>query len=191
MVRLVVCDSWVSDFLCTLTDWWFVTVCVSVFLVESHYGTLFSTFLSSSLLHNIHLWFYLWALCFNFSGCDLILWFGGLVGLCCDLILARFRPSWWLWFDFGWVSTVVVVVWIWFWLGFSSGALLEVISLKSSGHGGLEGELSLRGRARRDEKGFWSRIWKGSDLGSNQRGLVALIFRGGAWWSAMEHGFES
>ena len=40
-------DSWF--------DWWFVTVCVSVFLVESHYGTLFSTFLSSSLLHNIYL----------------------------------------------------------------------------------------------------------------------------------------
>ena len=65
------------------------------------------------------------------------------------------------------------------------------MSLKSSGHGGLEGELSLRGRARRDEKGFRPRIWKGLDLGLNQRGLVVLIFRGGAWWSAMEHGFKS
>nr|POE72577.1 hypothetical protein CFP56_10694 [Quercus suber] len=33
-----------------------------------------------------------------------------------------------------------------FWLGFGSGAWLEVMSLKSSDHGGLEGDLSLRGR---------------------------------------------
>jgi len=66
----------------------------------------------------------------DFSGsgswfCDLI---DGLLGLCCDLILTKFLPWWWLW--------------------------LEVMSLKSSGHGGLKGELSLRGRAQRDEKGL-------------------------------------
>ena len=197
------CDSWF--------DWWFVicgslifftlspisgsSLCVWVCFWWNRIMVLcFQLFLSSSLLHNIHLWFYLWVLwvlCFNFGGCVLILWFGGLGGLCCDLILAGFRPSWWLWFDFRWVSIVVVVVWIWFWLGFGSGAWLEVMSLKSSGHGGLEGELSLRGRARRDEKGFRPRIWKGLDLGLNQRGLVVLIFKGGAWWSAMEHRFES
>ena len=62
-------------------------------------------------------------LCFDFGGCDLILWFSGLLGLCCDLILARFQPSWWLWFDFCWVSTVVVVL-VWFLLGFASGAVV-------------------------------------------------------------------
>ena len=35
------------------------------------------------------------------------LWFGGLLGFCCDLILAGFWPWWWSWFDFGWVSAVV------------------------------------------------------------------------------------
>ena len=63
---------------------------------------------------------------------------------------------WWVFgfllrFDFGWVLTVVVVV-IWFWLGFSSDAWLEVMSLKSSGHGGLEGELG-------DQP--WSSVWRG------------------------------
>ena len=52
-------------------------------------------------------------LCFDFGGCDLI----------CDLV------GFW------------VFVAIWFWLGFGSGAWLEVMSLKSSGHRGLEGEL--------------------------------------------------
>ena len=52
-------------------------------------------------------------LCFDFGGCDLI----------CDLV------------GF-WVFVVIL-----FWLGFGSGAWLEVMSLKSSGHGGLEGEL--------------------------------------------------
>ena len=52
---------------------------------------------------------------------------------------------WWasgflLWYDFGWVLAVVVVV-IWFWLGFGSSVWLEVMSLKSSDHGGLEWEL--------------------------------------------------
>ena len=78
------------------------------------------------------------------------LWFGRLLGLCCDLILAEFWQWWWLlWFDVGWVwswwwlgfdfwwvSAIVVVVWIWFWLSFDSGAWLEVMSLKSSNHGG-------------------------------------------------------
>ena len=59
------------------------------------------------------------------------------MGLCCDLILARF------------------------WLGFGNGAWLEVMSLKGFGHGGLEGELNLRGRVQRDEKGFRPRIWRG------------------------------
>ena len=83
-----------------------------------------------------------------------------------------------------------VFVVIWFWLDFGNGAWLEVMSLKSSGHGGLEGELNLRGRVRRDEKGFRLRIWRGWDLGSNHRGVVALMFRDGAWWSTMEHRFE-
>ena len=52
-------------------------------------------------------------------------------------------------FDFDWVLAMVVVV-IWFWLGFGSGAWLEVMSLKSSGHGGLEGELSGQS---------WSMVW--------------------------------
>ena len=96
----------------------------------------------------------------------------------------------WVWFDLWFVGFWVFVV-IWFWLGFSSGAWLEVMSFKSSGHGGLEGELNLRGRVRRDEKGFRPRIWRRWDLGSNHRGVVALMFRDGAWWSAMEHKFES
>ena len=71
---------------------------------------------------------------------------------------------WWVFgfllrFDFGWVLTVVVVV-IWFWLGFSSDTWLEVMSLKSSSYGGLEGELGGRPwsmvrrglRQREDEK---------------------------------------
>ena len=68
----------------------------------------------------------LWVLCFDFGGCDLI----------CDLV------GFWvlLRFDFGWVLAVVVVV-IWFWLGFGSGAWLEMMSVKNSGHGGLEGVL--------------------------------------------------
>nr|POF09405.1 hypothetical protein CFP56_42436 [Quercus suber] len=47
------------------------------------------------------------------------------------------------------------------WLIVLSGAWLEVMNLKSSGHGGLEGEPSLRGRAQKDEKGFRPRIWRG------------------------------
>ena len=91
------------------------------------------------------------------------LWFGGLLGLSCDLI----------------------------WLGFGSGAWLEVMSLKSFSHWGLEGELNLKGRVRRDEKGFRPRIWRGSNLGSNHRGVLALMFKDGAWWLAMEHKSEN
>ena len=55
----------------------------------------------------------LWVLCFDFGGCDLI----------CDLV------GFW------------VFVAILFWLDFGNGAWLELMSLKSSDHGGLEGEL--------------------------------------------------
>ena len=48
----------------------------------------------------------------------------------CGLIFAGFQLLWWLWFDFCWV--LLVVPW------------LEVMSLKSSNHGDLEGELSFR-----------------------------------------------
>ena len=83
-----------------------------------------------------------------------ILWFW----LFCALISVGviWFVIWWaseflLRFDFGWVLVVVVVV-IWFWLGFGSGAWLEVMSLKSSGHEGLEGELGGQ---------LWSMVWRG------------------------------
>ena len=135
-------------------------------------------------------------ICFFFNGgftfSVFILWFWLFCGFCALISVGViWFVIWWafgslLWFDFGWILAVVVVV-IWFWLGFASGAWLEVMSLESSSHGGLEGELSLRGRARRDEKGFRPRIWRGWDLGSNHRGVVALMLKDGAWWSAMEH----
>ena len=83
-----------------------------------------------------------------------ILWFW----LFCALILIGviWFVIWWafgflLRFDFGWILAVVVVV-IWFWLGFGSGAWLEVMSLKSSSHGSLEGEFGGQP---------WSTVWRG------------------------------
>ena len=90
----------------------------------------------------------------------------------CTLILVGviWFVIWWafgflLRFDFGWVLALVVVV-IWFWLGFGSGAWLEVRSLKSSGHRGLEGELGgqpwstvwHRLRQREDERETWAAL---------------------------------
>ena len=95
-------------------------------------------------------------ICFFNSGFTFsvfILWFL----LFCTMISAGviWFVIWWasrflLRFDFGWILAVVVVV-IWFWLGFGSGAWLEVMSLKSSGHGGLEWELGGQP---------WSTVWR-------------------------------
>ena len=85
-----------------------------------------------------------------------ILWFLLFCGFCALISVGViWFVIWWasrflLWFDFGWVLAVVVVV-IWFWLSFCSGAWLEVMSLKSSGHGGL-GKLG-------DQP--WSTVWCG------------------------------
>ena len=77
---------------------------------------------------------------------------------------------WWasgflLWYDFGWVLAVVVVV-IWFWLGFGSSVWLEVMSLKSSGDGGLEGELGGQP---------WSTVWHGLRQGDDERERGAAL----------------
>ena len=84
-------------------------------------------------------------ICFFNSGFTFsifILRFWLFCGFC---VLISVGVIWWasgflLRFDFGWVLAVVVVV-ICFWLGFGSDAWLEMMSLKSSGHEGLEGEL--------------------------------------------------
>ena len=77
---------------------------------------------------------------------------------------------WWvsrflLRFDFDWVLAMVVVV-IWFWLGFGSDAWLEVMSLKSSGHGGLEGELGGQP---------WSTVWCGLRQREDERETGAAL----------------
>ena len=77
------------------------------------------------------------------------LWFGGFL----------------LQFDFSWVLAVVVVV-IWFWLGFGSGAWLEVMSLKSSGHGDLEGEFGGQP---------WSTVWRGLKQREDERETRATL----------------
>ena len=86
-----------------------------------------------------------------------ILWFWLFCGFC-DLISVGViwfviwsASGFLLRFDFGWVLAVVVVV-IWFWLGFGSSVWLEVMSLKSSSHAGLEGELGSQP---------WSTVWCG------------------------------
>ena len=88
-------------------------------------------------------------ICFFNGGFTFIvffLWFWFFCGFCTLISVGViWFVIWWafgflLRFDFGWVLAVVVVV-IWFWLSFGSGAWLEVMSLKSSDHGGLEGEL--------------------------------------------------
>ena len=45
--------------------------------------------------------------------------------------------------------------------GFQQLCVVGGYELEISGHGGLEGKLNLGGRARRDEKGFRPRIWRG------------------------------
>ena len=86
-----------------------------------------------------------------------ILWFWLFCGFC---ILILVGVIWFViyWafgfllrFGFGWVLAMVVVV-IWFWLGFGSDAWLEVMSLKSSDHEGLERELGGQS---------WSTVWRG------------------------------
>ena len=77
---------------------------------------------------------------------------------------------WWasgflLRFDFGWVLAMVVVV-IWFWLDFGSGAWLEVMNLKSSGHGALEGELGSQP---------WSTVWRGLRQREDERETMAAL----------------
>ena len=84
-----------------------------------------------------------------------ILWFWLFCGFCALISVGViWFVIWWafgflLRFDFGWVLAVVVLV-IWFWLGFGSGVWLEVMSLKNSSHGGLEGELGGQS---------WSTVW--------------------------------
>ena len=86
-----------------------------------------------------------------------ILWFWLFCGFCTLISVGViWFVIWWasgflLRFDFDWVLAVVVIV-IWFWLGFGSGAWLEVMSLKSSSYGGLEGELGGQP---------WSTVWRG------------------------------
>ena len=97
-----------------------------------------------------------------------ILWFW----LFCALISVGviWFMIWWafgflLRFDFGWVLTVVVVV-IWFWLDFSSGVWLEVMSLKSSGHRGLEGELGGQP---------WNTVWRGLRQREDESEIGAVL----------------
>ena len=93
----------------------------------------------------------------GFTSSVFILWFWLFCEFCAlILVCVIWFVIWWasgflLQFDFGWVLALVVVV-IWFWLGFSSGAWLEVMSLKNSGHGGLERELGGQ---------LWSMVWHG------------------------------
>ena len=95
-----------------------------------------------------------------------ILWFWLFCGFCA---LISMGVIWWasgflLRFDFRWVLAMVVVV-IWFWLGFGSGVWLEVMSLKSSGYGGLEGEVS--GQPMR---AWWSAMEHGVTWVETERG---------------------
>ena len=100
-----------------------------------------------------------------------ILWFWLFCGFCALISVGViWFVIWWasgflLRFDFGWVLAVVVVV-IWFWLGFGSGAWLEVMSLKSSGHGGLEGELGGQP---------WSTVWRGLRQREDERETGAAL----------------
>ena len=90
----------------------------------------------------------------GFTLCVFILWlwlfcgFYALISVGVIWFMIWWASGFLLRFDFGWVLAMMVVV-IWFWLGFGSGAWLEVMSLKSSDHGGLEGELGQP----------WSMVW--------------------------------
>ena len=100
-----------------------------------------------------------------------ILWFWLFCGFCALISVGViWFVIWWafgflLRFDFDWVSAVVVVV-IWFWLGFDSDAWLEVMSLKSSDHGGLEGELGGQP---------WSTVWRGLRQREDERETMAAL----------------
>ena len=100
-----------------------------------------------------------------------ILWFWLFCGFCALISVdAIWFVIWWasrflLRFDFDWVLAVVVVV-IWFWLGFGSGAWLEVMSLKSSSHRGLEGELGGQS---------WSTVWRGLRQREDERKTWATL----------------
>ena len=100
-----------------------------------------------------------------------ILWFWLFCGFCALISVGViWFVIWWasgflLQFDFGWVLAVVVVV-IWFWLGFSSGAWLDVMSLKNSGHGGLERELGGQP---------WSTVWRGLRQREDERETRAAL----------------
>ena len=100
-----------------------------------------------------------------------ILWFWLFCGICALISVGViWFVIWWasrflLQFDFGWVWAVVVVV-IWFWLGFSSGAWLEVMSLKNFGYGGLERELGGQP---------WSTMWRGLRQREDERETGAAL----------------
>ena len=106
-----------------------------------------------------------------------ILWFWLFCGFCALISVGViWFVIWWafgflLRFDFGWVLVVVVVV-IWFWLGFDSDAWLEVMGLKNSSHGGLEGEFGGQP---------WSTVWRGlkqrEDEGETRATLDILGFK--------------
>ena len=100
-----------------------------------------------------------------------ILWFWLFCGFCALISVdVIWFVIWWaseflLRFDFGWVLAVVVVV-IWFWLGFGSGAWLEVMSLKSSGYRGLEGEIGGQP---------WGTVWCGLRQREYERETRAVL----------------
>ena len=100
-----------------------------------------------------------------------ILWFWLFCGFCALISVGViWFVIWWasgflLWFDFGWVLAVVVVM-IWFWLGFGSGAWLEVMSLKSSNHRGLQEELGGQP---------WSTVWCGLRQRKDERETRAVL----------------
>ena len=100
-----------------------------------------------------------------------ILWFWLFYGFCALISVGViWFVIWWasgflLRFDFGWVLAVVVVV-IWFWLSFGSGVWLEVMSLKNSGHRGLEGELGGQP---------WSTVWRGLRQRGDEREIGAAL----------------
>ena len=100
-----------------------------------------------------------------------ILWFWLFCGFCTWISVGViWFVIWWasgflLRFDFGWVLAVVVVV-IWFWLDFGNGAWLEVMSLKSSDHGGLERELGGQ---------LWSTVWRGLRQREDEREIEVVL----------------
>ena len=114
------------------------------------------------------------SICFfngGFTFSVFILWFWLFCEFCALISMGViWFVIWWasgflLRFDFGWVLAVVVVV-IWFWLDFDNGAWLEVMSLKSSAHRGLEGELGGQP---------WSTVWRGLRWREDERETWAAL----------------